>query len=286
LFISLYIEHGLFLSMFSLFLLGIGKNVILTYYDSKVIGINYNLYRGIGSVAFALTALGVGMGYIYLNTLGIILSIIFFINYFSIVYMKDDNMIIASRNFFSLKNMLNSKFFWLSIFFHRIGMGIFLSFAGIFIVYTLKYTELQFSYMWIWAVILEGTVLFFYKKIFSIQTFISIALIATVIRFLLIYLFPEYFFVFIMSQSLHAFSYAVYHLNILETINITFKERTPINIKIYHSISEGLSLFLGSLIGIYIYNSENFFLILSSFSFISLILFWISVKKKEITVIR
>jgi len=286
LFISLYLEHGLFLSMFSLFLLGIGKNVILTYYDSKVIDKNYNRYRAIGSVAFVLTALGVGLKYIELNTLGIILAIIFFMNYFSIVYVKGENLIITSRNFFSLTNLNEAKFFWLSIFFHRIGMGIFLSFAGIFIVYTLGYTEFDFSLMWGFAATLEGLVLAFYVKILSINTFITLSLIATMIRFLLIYLFPELYFILFVSQSLHVFSYAIYHLNILETINITFKERTPINIKIYHSISEGLSLFLGSLIGVYISHSQNFFLILSVFSLFSLILFKISISKKEINVLR
>ena len=286
LFISMDLKNGLYLSMVSLFLLGIGKNVILTYYDSKVISTNYNLYRGVGSIAFVLTALGVGLHYIHISLLGIIISVIFFINYFTTVYSKGENLIIASRNFFSIDIIKESKYFWSSIFFHRMGMGVFLSFAGIFIVYHLGYTELDFSILWIFAATLEGICLFFYRKIVSINTFITVALIATVIRFLLIYLYPEYFPVLMISQALHMFSYAIYHLNILEIINTTFKEKTPINIKIYHSISEGLSLFLGSLLGIMISNDNDFFLILSCFSLISLILFKLSIYKKEITIER
>jgi len=284
LFISLYINNGLYLSMISLFLLGVGKNVVLTYYDSKIVGNNYHLYRAVGSVAFVATALGIGLDYIDLNTIGIIITLVFFINYFSILYMKNEDGIIAERNFFSIKDIIKNKFFWLSIFFHRIGMGIFLSFAGIFLVYTLNYSELDFSYMWILAASLEGLVLFFYIQFLSPKDYILISISLTVVRFILIYLFPEYYIVLLFSQSLHIFSYAIYHVNILKIINQTFKERTPINIKTYHSISEGLSLFIGTIIGVYISDKEYFFLILSIFTIISLILFLISLNKENMSV--
>lgn len=285
-FISLNIIDGVYLTMLSLFLLGVGKNIVLTFYDSDLITKNYKLYRGIGSIAFVATTLSIGLGYISLGIIGILLSTIFLMNYFALFYMRKEDTIILSRNVFSIKNMLEYKIFWLSILSHRIGMGVFLSFAGIFVVHKLGYSELEFSYMWILAASLEAIVLLFYIKVLSIKSFIYFSLFATFIRFQLIFLFPEYYGVLLLSQALHMFSYATYHLNILKTINLTFKERTPINIKIYNAISEGMALIFGSVIGIYLNNSSYFFLVLSIFTVISLILLNIAFKKETINTVE
>jgi len=284
LFISLYLNNGFYLSMLSLIVLGIGKNIILTYYDSNVIDKKYHLYRGAGSVAFVITALLVGWHYVSLNVIGLILAFLFLMNYFQISFIREklEDTIILSRNIFSLKEVMKHKIFWLSILFHRIGMGIFISFAGIFVVKYLHYSELDFSIMWIVAATLEGIVLLFYFQFLPIATMIRISLFATIIRFLLIFAFPEYFFVLLISQGLHVFSYAIYHVNILKTINLTFREQTPINLKIYNSISEGLALVIGSFIGVFISYNHYFFFILSIFTFISFILFQIALNKKEI----
>lgn len=283
LFISLYIVQDFYLSMVSLFLLGIGKNIVLTFYDSKVINRKYHLYRGIGSIGFVATALNIGLGYISLTSFGIILASLFLIIYLSLFFIKEDNEMVISRNLFSMKNIFEYKYFWSSILFHRIGMGLFISFSGIFVVHTLGYTELDFSVMWILAASLEMVVLLLFVELMSVKNYIYISLFATIVRFLLIFLFPEYYFVLLISQSLHIFSYAIYHVNILKVINRTFKERTPINLKVYHSISEGLALVIGSFIGIYINDLNYFFLILSLFTIVSILFFKASLEQEGIS---
>lgn len=273
------------ISIFALFLIGLSKNVVITFFDSKLINGNYKLYRGLGSVGFVLLTFAFGKGILSLSDIGIFLIMLYIISFISLFYIYQQECVKEQKiNNFSTRNVFKHKYLWGSVLFHRISLGIFFSFGAMRIIDYLAYSEYEFSIMWIVAVILEILVLIFFKQLLSVRNFILLSFLITSIRFLLIYIFAEYFYVLVFSQALHTFTFAIFHLNILKLINDTFKERTPINIKVYNAVAEGLGLLLGTVIGIYIANNEHFFLILAMLPIIGFILFSMSLNKEGLKV--
>jgi PPP family 3-phenylpropionic acid transporter len=169
---------------------------------------------------------------------------------------------------FDLKKM---AFLWISIFFMQISFGAFYNFFTIY--ETQRGISLEVvSYLWAFGVICE--ILFFYFQApllkLNLLKILKFSVVVTIIRWLLLFMFPESLSVSFISQSLHAISFALHH-----TVAISFLYSTYQNKKLaaqfYYGFSFGLGGFIGALLagyfyGDYLYLYAAFMALLSFFA--------------------
>jgi len=167
-------------------------------------------------------------------------------------------------------DMIKHWRFWASIFLLQVSFGFFYNF---FTIYETAHgiSILQVSYLWSVSIVCEVIMFAFQDKIlrFDLLFLIRLSIFITVIRWFLLYLFPDQLLVSYLTQTLHAFSFALFHT---ATITYLFKLYTQkkLSMQFYHGISYGLGGFVGSILAGYFYG-EYLFLIASFIAIASLI---------------
>jgi PPP family 3-phenylpropionic acid transporter len=173
--------------------------------------------------------------------------------------------------------------FWTSIFLMQMAFGGFYTF---FSLYESSHGfQEYFPYLWTFAVICEIIMLYFQAPLLqkNLLTILKFATAITVIRWLLLYLYPDSLEITFFSQSFHAISFALYHTASITYIFSLYTQKRLAQ-QFYLGISFGLGGSIGSFVGGYIYgdSGEYLFLFEAFITLIALIMLVIHEKRTKI----
>lgn len=284
--LALYLSSILcfFLSIHSLIFLSINiiffsflQGVLFSYIDGLVMDEFKNYYgkmRGSGSLTFATLSIILATYYslTIISWLMIIYVILFAILFLYVVlyiphHEKHSKIELKKEFFFAEKKL------WLTIILVNLGMGAFYAFFGIFLL-DHNYSVKDLSYLWTISTISE--IIFMFKqetvgKYISSINLIKLAILATIIRFIIVYIGYEHIYLLYFTQVLHFFSYAMFNYGIMKLLADKYCDYIQPKIQIYRSFL-GLGVALGSLLGGFIYG-YYFFLIITFIFIIALFVF-------------
>ena len=150
-----------------------------------------------------------------------------------------------------------------------------MSFGGFYNFFTIYETEHNISlemtsYLWSFGVICEILMLYFQAPLLkrNLLLIIKFCVTITTFRWLLLYLYPDSLSVTFFTQSLHAFSFGLYHSSVIIFL-YTLYENKKLAQQFMYGVAYGLGGFLGALIAGAVYG-EYLFLFSALFSLISL----------------
>lgn len=275
--------------LFSNIGLGIGLSLTLPYIE--VISLEcvgkerYGKIRLFGSVGFILVALVLvkflGSADIALNYL-LILS--FLTSIVAFVIVKNNHHSNTKEE--DIKNDINLFHdweLWLGLTLMQVSFGAFYNF---FTIYETNYgISLDMTVnLWVFGVVAEIIMLYFQGRLlkFNLVLLLQITIFSTIIRWYLVYLFPQNITILFFSQSLHALSFALFY-----SASISYLHQLYTNKVLAQQFFSGVTFGLGGLIGafgfgyIYEYYPHSIFLVASliaSLSFIFIHLWARSVK--------
>jgi PPP family 3-phenylpropionic acid transporter len=284
--ISIYFTiHNFYMLLLNTILFGLVNSLILPYVEAIAIEYlqkeKYGKIRLFGSIGFMIIALVIAR-FLEINNYYVIdflVGTIFFTTICAYFISNHQEKTISTQNLdsekFSIKKYMP---LWISMFFMQMSFG---SFYGFFTIYSTDngISLNTTSYLWSFGVLCEIIMLYFQAPIlkrFSLLTLIKFTTFITAIRWLVLFLFTGNTFVFFLSQSLHAFSFALYHTSIIMYLFSLYQNKKLAQ-QFFIGISYGLGGFIGSIIAGYIYG-EYIFFISSVIAFIS---FFYLLKVKE-----
>ncbi len=246
-------------------LLGISFGIMLPYIDTYALGFlkkeKYGRARLFGSIGFMICSLvlarnlsdyGVGLNYFFISTALVVL--------FGFLITLEKNSIkklkygIGERFIFK-----KTLYLWISLFFMQMSFGIFYNF---FTIYETSHgiSLKSVSYLWTFSIICEIALFYFqshFFKKFELLTLIKTAVFITIIRWMLLYMFPSSLVISYLSQSLHAFGFALHHTASISFLYLVYENKRLSN-QFYYGISFGLGGFLGSVFAGYLYGANIF----------------------------
>ncbi len=147
--------------------------------------------------------------------------------------------------------------FWVSIFLMQVAFG------GFYTFFSLYETDHGFGdyfpLLWVFAVVCEIIMLYFQGPLLqrNLLTILKIATLFTVIRWLLLYLYPDSLSITFFSQSFHAVSFALYHTSAITYVFSLYSQKRLAQ-QFFLGISFGLGGSVGSFIGGYFYGEYLF----------------------------
>ncbi len=246
-------------------LLGISFGLMLPFVETYALGFlkkeRFGKSRLYGSLGFMLCGIilarnlsnyTVGLNYFLVTV--VILTIVGF----SITSYSD--------KISTIKKVIEEKFlfkkvlwFWISIFFMQMSFGFFYNF---FTIYETDHgISLQtVSYLWTFSIICEITLFYFQATLFKrieLLSLIKLAIFLTIIRWLLLYLYPNSLGIAYLSQSLHAFGFALHHTAAISFLYLTYQNK-KLSSQFYYGLSFGLGGFIGALLSGYLYGDKLF----------------------------
>ncbi len=242
---------------------GISFGLVLPYIETYALTVlekeRYGKARLFGSIGFTIVALvlaqifsnDIGLHFITIN---VILSALF-----AYIISQDErhfsNQKTPNKNHFSLLSHLP---LWMSIFLMQVGFGAFYSF---FTIYETDHNiSLQtVSFLWSFGVFCEIVLFYYQAHIIKYNLFLIIkfTIFITAFRWLILYLYPDSLWLAYFSQSLHAFSFALYHTATLSYLYILYHDK-KLAAQFYYGFGFGLGGFVGSLVAGYFYGEYLF----------------------------
>jgi PPP family 3-phenylpropionic acid transporter len=245
--------------LFSNIALGVGLSLVLPYIE--LISLNhigkekYGKIRLFGSLGFILVAL-VLVKYlsspdIALTYLLSLTSITVFIAFFIAKKFKDvlDNTQSITNDI----NLLKDWKLWAGLTFMQISFGAFYNFFTIY--ETDNSVSLDMTiYLWSFGVVVEVFMLYFQGKFLrnNLLFILKLTTSITVIRWLLLFLYPDTIYILFFSQSLHAFSFALFHSAAISYLFQLYKHKSLAQ-QFFSGITYGGGAFIGALGAGYIY---------------------------------
>ena len=252
-------------------ILGVCLSLVLPYMEViaiKELGNLYGKSRLFGSLGFMIIGLVVAK---YLTNPYIALHYYFITTLltalFALSLLRYDTKHINSSEdeSFSLKKHYP---FWIALFLMQVSFG---GFYNFFTIYeTAHNISLETtSYLWAFGVICEIVVFYFQAPLlkFNLMFLIKFSILATSIRWLLLYLFPDSLTISYITQSFHAFSFGLYHSAVILYLYKLYDNKKLAQ-QFMLGISYGLGGFMGAIIAGYSYG-ENLFLYSFIIAFIS-----------------
>lgn len=153
--------------------------------------------------------------------------------------------------------------FWLSLFLMQVSFG---SFYNFFTIYETSHgisLELT-SYLWAFGVICEVFMFYYQAPLLknNLLFIIKLSIFITVLRWLLLYFFPESLSISFFTQSLHAFSFGLYHSAIILYLYTLYTNKKLAQ-QFMLGIAYGLGGFAGAIISgwVYEYYTQSIFLV-------------------------
>lgn len=256
-------------------ILGASLSLILPYLEVTAIKIlgkeKYGKSRLYGSIGFTTIALILGQFltepfvaihyYLAVNILTVV---------FALLLLKYDDVShdesITDEPFSFLKYWP----FWVSLFFMQ------LSFGGFYNFFTIYETEHgisleMVSYLWSFGVICEIILLYFQAPLLkrNLLNILRFSVAVTVIRWLILYAYPDNLTLTFLAQSIHAFSFGLFHSAVIIYL-YTLYENKKLAQQFMYGIAYGLGGFLGALVAGWIYG-DKLFLYMAIFSLCALV---------------
>lgn len=160
--------------------------------------------------------------------------------------------------------------FWVSLFFMQMSFG---GFYNFFTIYETEHgISLEMtSYLWTFGVLCEIVMLYFQGPILknNLLTIIKFCLLITVVRWVMLYSYPDSLTITFVSQSIHAFSFGLYHSAVIMYLYSLYDNKKLAQ-QFMYGVAYGLGGFIGALIAGWVYG-EYLFIYSAVFAFISFV---------------
>ncbi len=230
----------------------------------------YGKSRLFGSIGFMVIALVLAK---FLNNpftaINYYLILIIFTVLFSILLLKHD---VNHKD-----KVLDEPFslfahwpFWLSLFAMQVSFG---GFYNFFTIYETQHNiSLEMtSYLWAFGVVCEILMLYFQAPILknNLLAIIKFCVGITIFRWLILYFYPDNLTLTFISQSMHAFSFGLYHSSVVIYLYSLYTNQKLAQ-QFMYGVAYGLGGFLGAIIAGKLYG-EYLFLYSALFALLSLI---------------
>jgi len=263
--------ENFYLFMINNAILGASLSLILPYLEVTAIKIlgkdRYGKSRLYGSIGFTVIALMLGHFlthpfvalhyYLAVNILTVIFALLL-LKYDDVKH--DETIPKEPFSFFKYWPL------WVSLFFMQLSFG---GFYNFFTIYETSYgISLEMtSYMWSFGVICEIILLYFQAPILkkNLLNVIKFSLAITIVRWILLFAFPENITIIFISQSIHAFSFGLYHSATIMYLYSLY-ENKKLAQQFMYGVAYGLGGFLGALVAGWLYG-EYLFLYSALFTF-------------------
>jgi len=278
--LSFYITiHNFYLFIISNILLGLCLSIILPFVETHALGYlkkeRFGRARLFGSLGFMITGIIlarnldtyiVGIHYLSISAFLVLIS--------GILAIESENRRNEISDNIEKFEFAKTLLLWISLFLNQMSFGIFYNFFTLY--ETQRGISLEtVSYLWAFSIICE--MLFFYfqtplLKKFNLIHLIMIGVFFTMIRWLILYMFPSSLPMLYLSQSLHAIGFALHHTAAISYLYKIYKQKKLAS-QFYYGLSFGLGGFLGSIFAGFLYGKYIFLYaaIISMLSFIALI---------------
>ena len=224
----------------------------------------YGGIRAWGSIGFIVSVLALGF---FINMSGInylpvfMIVILLLIGLSSLIVNKSDRVVSRNENTSFLNDFLkpNTIFFFVTCFLLQVSHGPYYTFFSIYLT-DIGYSEFQISSLWALAVFAELILfLFMFKvqKFFSLKSILAISLIFSMIRWLLIFLYPTNFLMIIIAQLFHAFSFGSFHAAAVQWVSKSFATNNQGQGQAFYSaIGFGAGGAMGALLSGFIWDKD------------------------------
>jgi len=273
--------HDFYRLLASNIALGIGLSLVLPYVEVislHVIGKErYGKIRLFGSLGFVLVAL-VLVKVLTAPTiaLGFLLILTLITAFFAFVIAKREECSTHSSKteLHDIKLFRDYKL-WLALLLMQMSFG---SFYNFFTIYETDHgISLDTTiYLWSFGVLVEIVMLYTQGKFLknNLLSILQITTFVTAIRWYLVYAFADNLFILYFSQSLHAFSFALYHSAAIAYLYKIYEHKALAQ-QFFSGVGYGLGGLSGALLAGYIYEyyPEYLFLSSSGFAFLSFVAF-------------
>jgi len=243
-------------------LLGICLSVLLPYIE--VIAINnlgsqkYGKSRLFGSIGFMVIGLVLAKflsnPYTALDFY-LIATILTAIASYSLIAYDVEHKACEDDETFSLMRYWP---FWFSLFLMQVSFG---GFYNFFTIYeTAHNISLETtSYLWSFGVICEIAMLYFQAPILknNLLNIIKFSILITTLRWFLLYAYPDNLYISYFTQSIHAFSFGLYHSAVIIYLYKIYSNK-KLSQQFMLGIAYGLGGFIGAIIAGYTYGEYLF----------------------------
>ncbi len=273
-----FIENFYLLLVSNIFL-GVGMGVTLPYIEvialDKLGREDYGKVRLFGSLGFVLVALVLVellsspmVALEFLLTLTFATAIFAFVIVHELYKQKKESPKLVENDI----NLFKDWRLWAGLILMQLSFGAFYNFFTIYA--TDNGISLQATiYLWSFGVLSEIVMFRYQAKLLrrNLLLVIQISIALTVFRWFLVFIYPQNIYVLYFSQSLHAFSFALFHSSAIAYLHQLYKHKALAQ-QFFSGITYGLGGFLGALLSGVIYEQYPQFLFLSA-SFIAFMSF-------------
>lgn len=253
------IEH-FYQLLLSNILMGIGMSLILPYIEVIALSLigkeSYGKVRLFGSIGFILVAL-ILVKYLDTPTTALLFLLIVvtatLLFAYNIAHLDNKKVVEPESIEGKHLNILSHWPLWLGLMLMQVSFGPFYNFFTIY--ETAHGLSLQTTiYLWSFGVIAEIILFYFQGPLLkhNLLKLLEFSLLLTVLRWLLTYLFADTLPVIYLAQSLHAFSFALFHSAAISYLYALYSERKLAQ-QFFFGISYGLGGFIGAITAGYIY---------------------------------
>lgn len=273
-----FIKDFYFLLLSNIFL-GVGLGIVLPYIEvialKKLGREHYGKIRLFGSLGFVLVALVlVNVLSSPMVALNFLLTLTIATAFFAFVIVRElyKRQVRTQEVISNDINLFKEWRLWAGLIFMQLSFGAFYNFFTIYA--TDNGISLQTTiYLWSFGVLAE-IVMFRYQAHFlhsNLLLILQVTTLLTALRWFLVFAFSQNIYVLYFSQSLHAFSFALFHSAAIAYLHQLYKHKVLAQ-QFFSGITYGLGGFLGALFSGVIYEYYPSYLFLSA-SFIAILSF-------------
>lgn len=251
--------------------LGVGLSLVLPYVELIALQHlgkeRYGKIRLFGSIGFILIALvlvkflsSANIAFTYLLTLALITAVFAYI-----IAKKADMLLDKSEDIQNDIDLLKDWKLWVGLILMQISFG---SFYNFFTIYVTDHgISLDTTiYLWSFGVVAEIVMLYLQAPLLrtNLLLIVQATTLLTALRWLLLFLFPDNTVMLFISQSIHAFSFALFHSATISFLFHLYRHKSLAQ-QLFSGTAYGFGAFAGAITAGYIYEFFPTYLFLSSF---------------------
>ena len=267
--------ESFYLFMFNNAILGVCLSLLLPYIELiaiKELKDKYGKSRLYGSIGFMIVGLVLAR---YLSVPEVALHYYLVATIFTAVFafslLKYDDISLEANKDDEKFSLIKYWPFWVSLFLMQVSFGGFYNFFTIYETSNGISLEMT-SYLWAFGVICEVLIFYYQAPLLkkNLMLMIKISILITSVRWFLLYLYPESLLVSFFTQSLHAFSFGLFHSAVILYLYQLYANKKLAQ-QFMLGIAYGLGGFLGAIIsgqfyGQYLFLYSSGIALLSFFS--------------------
>lgn len=262
---SRYLLYALIIAGFSFFWNGvIAQYEAITLFALKNKVEQYGVVRSWGSTSFILVVVVVGWLVDYYSTS--IVPLLLFLSlvgiYLSSLFLLEPEAHQESSHSHSFGSIIFSKpvlLFLLGCFLVKLAHGPYYTFYSIYLD-GYGYDSLLIGLMWGGGVVAELILFYFisqWRRLHSMSTIMLLSIGISIVRWILIGLFPQQLWILILAQLMHAFSFASYHAVAIEWVRQAFGKRyLGQGQAMYSAVSFGAGSAVGAIVSGYFWTDQ------------------------------